>query len=141
MTLFAQSLSSQPNPWSPIPPTEAGFAPDLDARLNQAIADKRVWNLHGLVVLRNQRLVLERYFEGEDRVRGIGAIGRVKFAPETLHDLRSCSKSIVGLLYGIALHQGNVPAPDGPLLSAFPEYTDLATIRPADNSPSTMCCR
>jgi CubicO group peptidase (beta-lactamase class C family) len=126
MTSFTQSLSAQQNPWSPIPPAEAGFAPDLDARLDQATVDKRVWNLHGLVVLRNGRLVLERYFEGEDRARGIGDIGRVKFAPDTLHDFRSCSKSIVGLLYGIALHQGKVPAPDAPLLSAFPEYADLA---------------
>ena len=72
------------------------------------------------------RLVLERYFEGADSARGIGDIGRVKFAPDTLHDLRSCSKSIVGLLYGIALQQGKVPAPEAPLLSAFPEYADLA---------------
>ena len=92
---------------------------------------KRSWiNVCGisteLVVLRNGRLVLEQYFEGADRERGIGDIGRVKFAPGALHDLRSCSKSIVGLLYGIALHQGKVPAPEAPLLSAFPEYADLA---------------
>jgi len=126
MTSLAQSLSAQPDPWSPIPPAEAGFASDLHDRLDQAIADKRVWNLHGLVVLRDGRLVFERYFEGEDRARGIGEIGRVKFAPDTPHDLRSCSKSIVGLLYGIALHQGKVPAPEALLLSAFPEYADLA---------------
>jgi hypothetical protein len=78
MTSLAQSLSAQPDPWSPIPPAEAGFASNLDARLDQAIADKRVWNLHGLVVLRDGRLVLERYFEGEDRARGIGEIGRVR---------------------------------------------------------------
>ena len=126
MTSFAQSLSVQTNPWSTILPAKAGFAPDLDARLDQAIVDKRVWNVHGLVVLRNGRLVLKRYFEGADSARGIGDIGRVKFAPDTLHDLRSCSKSIVGLLYGIALQQGKVPAPEAPLLSAFPEYADLA---------------
>ena len=45
---------------------------------------------------------------------------------DTLHDLRSCSKSIVGLLYGIALQQGKVPPPEAPLFSAFPEYADLA---------------
>ena len=54
----------------PIPPEEAGFAPDLEARLDKAIAEKRVWNVHGLVVLRHDRLVLERYFEGEDEARG-----------------------------------------------------------------------
>jgi len=111
---------------APASPEEEGFTPELEARLDQLIADRQVWNLHGLVVLRNGRLVLERYFEGEDRARGIGALGSVKFAPGTLHDLRSCSKSIVGLLYGIALHQGDVPPPEAQLLSAFPEYADLA---------------
>ena len=46
--------------------------------------------------------------------------------PETLHDLRSVTKSIVGLLYGIALDRGLVPPPDAPLLAQFPEYSDLA---------------
>src|SRR5258708_3017476 len=92
--------------WLPIAPGGAGFAPDLEAQLDKAIADKRVWNLHGLVVLRNGRLVLERYFEGEDHARGIGEIGRVAFKPDTMHDLRSCSESIVGLLDGIALAHG-----------------------------------
>jgi CubicO group peptidase (beta-lactamase class C family) len=112
--------------WSRIDAKDAGFASDLEARLDKAIADKRVWNLHGLVVLRNDRLVLERYFEGEDEARGTGEIGHVTFKPETIHDLRSCSKSIVGLLYGIALQQGKVPPPQAPLFSAFPDYADLA---------------
>lgn len=107
-------------------PEEEGFAPDLEARLDRAIAGRQVWNLHGLVVLRNRKLILERYFEGEDRARGIGGLGRVAFTPGTLHDLRSCSKSIVGLLYGMALQQGKVPPPEAPLFSAFPEHADLA---------------
>ena len=124
----ARALSAGTDEWSPVAPADAGFAPDLEARLDQAIADKRVWNLHGLVVLRNDRLVLERYFEGEDQARGIGAVGRVTFKPDTMHDLRSCSKSIVGLLYGVALQRGKVPPPDAPLFSAFPEYADLANL-------------
>lgn len=105
---------------------ESGFSADLGELLDKAVAEKRVWNLHGVVVLRNDRLVLERYFDGVDSVRGIGAVGRVAFKPETLHDLRSCSKSIVGLLYGIALAQGIVPPPEAPLFSAFPEHSGLA---------------
>jgi len=31
---------------------------NADARLDKAAADKRVWNQHGLVVLRGNRLVL-----------------------------------------------------------------------------------
>jgi CubicO group peptidase (beta-lactamase class C family) len=111
---------------SSFPPGEAGFTRDLGVRLESAFAEKRVWNLHGLVVLRNGRCILERYFDGEDRQRGVGPIGHIAFTPDTLHDLRSCSKSIVGLLYGVALRDGLVPPPEAPLFSAFPDHADLA---------------
>jgi CubicO group peptidase (beta-lactamase class C family) len=108
-----------------ISPSEAGFSSDLEARLDKAIAEKRVWNLHGVVIVRHGRLVIERYFEGDDYARGC-PLGKVAFKPDTLHDLRSASKSIVGLLYGIALGDGKVPRPDAPLFASFPEYTDLS---------------
>ena len=53
-------------------------------------------------------------------------LGTVDFKADTLHDMRSVTKSIVGLLYGIALGQQRVAAPDQPLLAQFPEYPDLA---------------
>jgi CubicO group peptidase (beta-lactamase class C family) len=112
--------------WRPISLREAGFADDLEARLDQAIADKRIWNLHSVIVVRNGGLVFERYFEGEDTARGGRPVGVVSFKPDALHDLRSVSKSIVGLLYGIALAAGKVPAPEAPLMPSFPEYADLA---------------
>jgi CubicO group peptidase (beta-lactamase class C family) len=36
------------------------------------------------------------------------------------------SKSVVGLLYGIALAEGKVPPPEAKLYAQFPEYPDLA---------------
>ena len=81
--------------------------------------------LHGIVIVRKGRLVLERYFEGDDNARG-RSLGKVGFTADTLHDLRSVSKSIVGLLYGIALADGKVSPPDAPLFAWFPEYPDLA---------------
>ena len=106
-------------------PSEAGFSCALGAWLDKAIAEKRVWSLHGVVIVRNERLVLERYFEGDDNARG-RPLGKVAFTANTLHDLRSASKSIVGVLYGIALSDGKVPSPDAPLFASFPEYADLA---------------
>src|SRR5216684_7134072 len=111
--------------WRIVAPAEAGFAGDLEARLDKAIAEKRIWNLHSVVIMRNGRLVLERYFDGQDDARG-RPLGVVSFKPDTLHDLRSVSKTIVGLLYGIALAAGKVPPPEAPLLASFPEYADLA---------------
>jgi CubicO group peptidase (beta-lactamase class C family) len=117
--------SAGPRSWTPIDPADAGFAPDLEARLDKLIADKRAWKLHGVVIARHGRLVLERYFESEDNARG-RALGNVAFAADTLHDLRSVSKGIVGLLYGIALQQGKVPPPEAALFASFPEHADLA---------------
>ena len=111
------------------------FAPELEARLDKAVADKRIWNQHGLVVLRGNRLVLERYFEGEDEARGVGAIDRVTFRIDSMRDLRSCSKSIVGLLCGLALQQSKVPVPEAPLFSAFRSMATLPTRMVATATP------
>ncbi|OYX79395.1 MAG: hypothetical protein B7Y77_01920, partial [Bradyrhizobium sp. 35-63-5] len=90
-------LAAAPFDWQPIAPADAGFAPDMDARLDKLIADKRAWNLHGVVVARGRRIVLERYFAGNDQTWG-QPLGVVHYAPDMQHDMRSVSKSIVGLL-------------------------------------------
>jgi CubicO group peptidase (beta-lactamase class C family) len=110
--------------WEPVSLSDAGFDPGFEQRLADAFASKRVWNVHSLLVARDGRIAFERYFEGRDSLRG-QPLGIVGFTPGTLHDLRSVTKSIVGLLYGIALSRGIVPSPDQPLLQQFPEYADL----------------
>ena len=65
--------------WQSVSRRQAGFADDLEVRLDKAIADKRIWNLHSVVIVRNGRLVLERYFEGEDTARGSRPVGVVSF--------------------------------------------------------------
>src|SRR5215471_9862000 len=107
------------------PPQDLGFADDLAEKLDAGVRSGLLRGLHSVVVVRSGRLVLERYFEGEDETWG-RALGRVSFGPDTLHDLRSVTKSVVSLLYGIALDRGLVPAPDQNLLAQFPEYPDLA---------------
>jgi CubicO group peptidase (beta-lactamase class C family) len=110
--------------WQHVTLGSAGFAPDLGQRLDRAVRDGRLPNLHAVLVARGGKLVLERYFEGSDQRWG-EQLGTVAFDPEVKHDLRSVSKSIVGLLYGIALAEGRVPALDQPLVDHFP-YPDLA---------------
>lgn len=112
--------------WPRATPAEAGFAPDLADRLDAAAAgDQRFDNLHAVVVVCDGRLVAERYYQGSDEVWG-RPLGHRAFGPGDLHDLRSVTKSLVGLLYGIALADGAVPLPDAPLLDQFPEYPGLA---------------
>lgn len=106
-------------------PEEMGFAADLGERLEAGMRSGLLRNIHSVLVLRQGRLVLERYYEGSDHSGG-QALGLVRFGAGTLHDLRSITKSVVGLLYGIALERGLVPPPEAPLYAQFPEYPDLA---------------
>jgi CubicO group peptidase (beta-lactamase class C family) len=123
----ASARAATSNEWQTITLAEAGFAPDLEARLDQFVA-ARLTNTHGIILARRGRVVFERYYEGDDVVRtaeGRAESARVIFTAERSHDLRSVTKSIIGLLYGIALDEGKVPLLDAPLLAQFPQYTDL----------------
>lgn len=97
---------------------EPGFTPAPGLTPEQAA---RAPGLHGLVVARGGRIVREHYGVGPDFSWG-RAHGEVAFGPGTLHDLRSVTKSVVALLYGIALDAGRVPDPATSLVDAFPEY-------------------
>ena len=65
------SLSQEPaqagpaEAWQTIPLAEAGFADDLGARLDAAVADGKLAGLHAVLVVRRGKLALERYYNGE----------------------------------------------------------------------------
>ena len=120
--LFARSTFE----WEPISLTKAGFAPDLGDKLDVAFHRNELPNLHAVVVARHGKLALERYYHGPDERRGRRFSGDVQFGPKVKHDLRSVSKSIVSLLYGIAMAEGLAPGLDQSLVDQFPEYEDLA---------------
>jgi CubicO group peptidase (beta-lactamase class C family) len=110
--------------WPTAVPAEVGFAADLADRLDAALAGDAYRGVHSVVLVRRGKLVYERYLSGDDERLGVTKQG-VVFGPESLHDIRSITKSVVGLLYGIALAQRKVPDEHTRLLSAFPEYSDL----------------
>lgn len=99
---------------------------DFEKRLALVTETDRLSGLHALLVSRHGRTIFEHYQPGEDESRIGGKLGTVAFGPDVPHDLRSVSKSVVGLLYGVALADGKVPPPDAGLYAQFPEYADLA---------------
>ena len=110
--------------WNTTGLAEAGFASDLDENFEIARQAGTLPNLHGVIAARSGRIFFERYLAGPDA--GRSPLGVIRFGPETLHDMRSVSKSMVGLLYGVTLAAGQVPAPEASLLAQFPEYPDLS---------------
>jgi CubicO group peptidase (beta-lactamase class C family) len=84
-------------------------------------------NIHALVAVRHGKLVLEHYRTGKDLRFAGEERGMVRFTPTEKHDVRSISKSVTGLLVGIALAEGRYPALDSAVIDSFPEYAELRT--------------
>jgi CubicO group peptidase (beta-lactamase class C family) len=90
------------------------------------LEDSKQRNVHAVLVARHRTLVFERYFSGSDEHWG-QMVGEALFGPETKHDERSVTKSVIALLLGIAVERGLIKGIDEPVLSFFPEYSDLRT--------------
>lgn len=94
-------------------PVAAPSAVGLDARaldrLARSIADGEHGLVDGFLVVRNGRLVFERYFRG--------------FGPYTLHTLQSVTKSVASTLVGLAVQEGVIDAAM-PIREFFPEHRD-----------------
>lgn len=101
------------------------IAARLARRIDELIQQGNAKNVHSVVALHHGELLFEWYGSGLD-FKWAEPLGHVTFERDTLHDIRSVTKSIVGLLYGIALANGDVPPPDAALMPHFPQYPDLA---------------
>ncbi|THD59454.1 MAG: class C beta-lactamase-related serine hydrolase [Bradyrhizobium sp.] len=84
-------------------------------------------NIHAVLVARGGRLVFERYFSGSDEIPGIfgSRVEHVSFDADTLHDVKSVSKSVASLAVGIAIDRGLIGSINEPIFSFFPELSDL----------------
>jgi CubicO group peptidase (beta-lactamase class C family) len=88
-------------------------------------------NTHGVYIRRGDEVLAEAYYTGSDKPGGAWFARTVTFDADTLHDLRSISKSVVGLLVGVAIGRGLLGDPatalEQPVYEFFPEHADLLT--------------
>ena len=106
---------------------EEGFEIKLINNLIDSIENDVYSNIHSLLILRNNKLVFEKYFSGEDAIAGTGTVGLRHHQLDSLHDIRSITKSIVGLAMLIAYDKGLIKSFDDPVFSYFPEYEKYKT--------------
>jgi CubicO group peptidase (beta-lactamase class C family) len=87
-------------------------------------------NIHAVLVVHAGKLVFERYFQGPDEIPGrlFGRrVANVNFDADTLHDMKSVSKSVASLALGVAIDRGLIRSVSEPIFSFFPELSDLRT--------------
>jgi CubicO group peptidase (beta-lactamase class C family) len=88
-------------------PQDAGIDPDKIKKVLERL-DKRNIPMHSLLILKDGRLVFEKYY--------------APYEKDTLHRMFSISKSFSGVAIGLLASQGKVDL-DAPITSYFPEYT------------------
>ena len=84
-------------------------------------------NRHSLLIYKNDKLVLEKYFRGKDQKVSAGDIGVIEHNPNTLHDLRSVTKSVVSACVGIAIAQRKIKGVNQKVFDFFKEYKSYDT--------------
>jgi CubicO group peptidase (beta-lactamase class C family) len=83
-------------------------------------------NVHAVLVARGGKLVFERYLKGTDEIYD-QRVANATFDADTLHDMKSVSKSVASLAFGIAIDRGLIRSVDEPIFGFFPELSDLRT--------------
>lgn len=84
-------------------------------------------NIHSVLILSNNKLVYEKYYPGTDVTRGIGNAGFKEHTHDSLHDIRSVSKSVVGTTVLLAIGQGKIKSVNQRVFDFFPEYAKYDT--------------
>jgi CubicO group peptidase (beta-lactamase class C family) len=112
--------------WKVAAPESVGLSSGTLCPMVNWLASWKQANVHAILVVRHGSLIFEQYFTGNDEHLG-RSVGAIAFGPEMKHDERSVSKSITGLVVGIAIDRGWIKGVDEPVLSFFPEYADLRT--------------
>lgn len=77
-------------------------------------------NIHGVVIVKNDKLVYENYFNGYDR--------------DMLHNLYSASKSFTSAVVGVAIDKGFIADTNERIFPHFPEYAPVANDSPEKQS-------
>jgi CubicO group peptidase (beta-lactamase class C family) len=104
-------MSSSPSPAAdqcPITSLEAAnLSADRLRAMTSAIQSGQFKQITSVLVARGGKLVYEAYFDGADG--------------DTLHNTRSATKTITGMLIGIAIDQGLLAGVSAPILTFFPD--------------------
>ncbi|MCE7990475.1 MAG: serine hydrolase [Roseivirga sp.] len=92
---------------------KAGLNTELLLELSNKIDSGHYKNIHSVLLIKDGKLLMEKYGGGFDR--------------ERIHSLRSISKFLTATLLGMAIDKGHIKSSDEPVFKYLPNYQDLKT--------------
>jgi CubicO group peptidase (beta-lactamase class C family) len=116
LLLAAATVAAAAQELASATPQAAGLSADSLAQLEEAIRAGEYQKVTSVLVARGGRLVYERYFD-PDGVEG-------------LRNTRSATKTVTGMLIGIAIDHGLLPGVGARVVDFFPEKQPLANPDP-----------
>jgi CubicO group peptidase (beta-lactamase class C family) len=72
-------------------------------------------NIHSVLVMHKGKLIAEQYYFGVDKPIGDWRSYEKQFSESDMHDMRSISKTMIGLAVGIAIDEQKIPSVNMPL--------------------------
>lgn len=88
-------------------------------KLMDRIQSRSYRNIHSVLLIKNDKLVLEEYFPGHDSNGKFHAYNR-----NTIHEMNSVTKSVNSILVGIAIDHHLIGDVDEKVSSLFPKYAE-----------------
>jgi len=106
------------------------------------LESRYVHQIHSIVIVKNDKLVFEKYFEGylysNDPPGSKGDF--ILYDRETDHYLASVSKSVTSVIFGAAVKAGFIAKADALLVDELPEYEDILVGEKADITLEHLLC-
>ncbi len=106
--------------------TDVGINDKLIYAMQDSIDNGSYSNIHSALIFLNNKLVFEKYWSGQDENRIKEWTGFTVHHRDSLHDIRSITKSITSAAVMIALDQGKIKSLDQRLFDFFPEFLNFA---------------
>jgi CubicO group peptidase (beta-lactamase class C family) len=94
LSIAARASAAEPE-WPTAKPSASGLSESRLAAMAEAVRSGGFKNITSIAVSRRGRLVFESYFGGADA--------------NTMHNTRSATKTVTGMLIGIAIDRGLLP--------------------------------
>ena len=124
---FGYGYSQPGNDWRIGSLNESGMDSLKVSEMEAHILDSTYRNIHSVLIVKDQKLVYEKYFQGykydymSEGLRG----ELIQFDKETTHNTASATKSVTSLLVGLAIDKNFIEDTNSNIFSFFPTYSEL----------------